>query len=127
MRALLTICVNHRVHPVIISLHHCEQHFYGIRYGETFHEWNTLSGREMRLRVDEVHAEVGMPHLGRVHYHAESLDGSLFNLKRLPCWRRWAVVYMLATLKTAQRHQIVMSLEYTVFSLDFFILTFVSL
>ncbi|CAI5747145.1 unnamed protein product [Peronospora destructor] len=68
MRDLLSACYDHSVLPVMIALRHNEGHFYGISYGDTFYEWNILPGSEMRLRMDEVHAEMGLPILDKVHY-----------------------------------------------------------
>ncbi|GMF38590.1 unnamed protein product [Phytophthora fragariaefolia] len=54
---------NHHVQPTMLLLKHSKGHFYGVQYGDTFHEWHAKQNSEMRERLDQVHAGLGLPTL----------------------------------------------------------------
>ncbi|GMF43106.1 unnamed protein product [Phytophthora fragariaefolia] len=54
-------------------LNFAEGNFYGVQPGETCHEWHAQQGQEMRIRIDQVHLEVGLPVLPSDGYDLESV------------------------------------------------------
>ncbi|GMF16953.1 unnamed protein product [Phytophthora fragariaefolia] len=58
----------------MLLLNHSEGHFYGIQYGDTFHERHAQQEPEVRARLDRVHTMVGMPVLPLDGYDPDSVE-----------------------------------------------------
>ncbi|GMF46551.1 unnamed protein product [Phytophthora fragariaefolia] len=71
VRDILEACYNHHVPPTMLLLNHNEGHFYGVQHGDTFHEWYAQPDSNMRERLDQVHAALGLPILPSDGYEPE--------------------------------------------------------
>ena len=51
MKDLLEACIHHHGIPPMLLLRHNERHFYGLKHGSLFVDWNARQGPAMRERV----------------------------------------------------------------------------